>query len=361
MGIEPLADHCQRENGLGSLNVGVVGAGKMGLLHAGIFNSAAHSRLISIAEKGSLVSRALRSLLPHVRVYDDYSEMLDSETLDIVVICTPVFLHKSMVESALERRKHVLVEKPLAMNALECQSILERIENQKTMVAYCRRFMPTYQHLKQIIDSGDLGAPSSYMAHLFVSQVFSKLSGWQYDVGRSGGGVMMDLGCHAIDLLHHLFGDIASVNARGFSLHSNAVEDFVSSDLESTDDLRGHLDLSWSVKGFRLPELKLVVNFENGVITATEKYLDITSKVDAKLVSKGRNSRSKQELAVRVPIDIGGPEYTLEDMHFLDCILNDREPLCNFYESSKVNAVIDAVYSSMSSGQSRIVEYPRRR
>ena len=346
---------------MGSLNVGIVGAGKMGLLHAGIFNSVTNSRLISIAEKGPLVCRALRGLLPSVRVYDDYSEMLDNENLDVVAICTPVFLHKSMVESALERRKHVLVEKPLAMDALECQSILETIESQKTMVAYCRRFMPTYQHLKQIIDSGDLGSPSSYMAHLFVSQVFSRLSGWQYDSGRSGGGVMMDLGCHAIDLLHHLLGDFVTVNSRGFSLYSNAIEDFVSSDLESTDNLRGHLDLSWSVKGFRLPELKLVVNFQNGVITATEKYIDINSKVEGKLVSKGRSLRSKQELGVRVPIDIGGPEYTLEDMHFLDCILNDREPLCNFYESSKVNAVIDAVYSSMSSGQSRIVEYPRRR
>jgi predicted dehydrogenase len=296
-----------------------------------------------------------------VIVYDDYREMLDNETIDVVVVCTPVFLHKSMVESALERRKHVLVEKPLAMDVLECQSILERIGSQKTMVAYCRRFMPTYQNLKQIIDSGELGPPSSYMAHLFVSQVFSKLNGWQYDVGRSGGGVMMDLGCHAIDLIHYLFGDLSSVNSRGFSLYSNAIEDFVSSDFESADMLRGHLDLSWSVKGFRLPELKMVVNFENGVITATEKYIDITSKVDGKFVSKGRNSRSKQELAVRVPIDIGGPEYTLEDMHFLDCILNGREPLCNFYESSKVNAVIDAAYSSISSGQSRIIEYPRRR
>ena len=346
---------------MGSLNVGIVGAGKMGLLHAGIFNSVTNSRLISIAEKGPLVCRALRGLLPSVRVYDDYSEMLDNENLDVVAICTPVFLHKSMVESALERRKHVLVEKPLAMDALQCQSIIERIENQKTMVAYCRRFMPTYQHLKQIIDSGDLGPPSSYIAHLFVSQVFGKLGGWQYDVGRSGGGVVMDLGCHAIDILLYLFGDLVSVNSRGFSLYSNAVEDFVSSDLESTDNLRGHMDLSWSVKGFRLPELKLVVNFENGVITATEKYIDIISKVDGSLVSKGRNLRSKQELAVSVPIDIGGPEYTLEDVHFLDCILNDREPLCNFYESSKTNAVIDAVYSSMSTGQSRIVEYPRRR
>lgn len=346
---------------MGNLNVGVIGAGKMGLLHAGILNSITHSGLIGIAEKDPLVCRALRGLLPHIRIYDDYNDMLDSETLDVVVVCTPVFLHKSMVESALERRRHVLVEKPLAMDVLECQSILERIGNQKTMVAYCRRFMPTYQHLKQIIDSDDLGPPSSYMAHLFVSQVFGKLSGWQYDVGRSGGGVMMDLGCHAIDLLHHLFGDIASVNSRGFSFYSNSVEDYVSSDLQSTSDLRGHLDLSWSVKGFRLPELKLVVNFQNGVITATEKYIDITSKVDGRLVSKGRNLRSKQELAIRAPIDIGGPEYTLEDMHFLDCILNDREPLCNFYESSKVNAVIDAVYSSMSSGQSRIVEYPRRR
>jgi predicted dehydrogenase len=346
---------------LEGLRVGVIGAGKMGLLHAGIFNSLKGSRLVAIAERDPLITGALKQNLVGVGLYKDYKQMLDKEILDVVVVCTPVFLHKSMVESALVMRKHVLVEKPLAMDARQCQSILERVENQKTMVAYCRRFMPTYQYLKQVIDSGDLGPSSSYLAHLFVGQVFSKLGGWQYDVGRSGGGVMMDLGCHAIDLLHYLFGDLATVDSKGFSLYSNAIEDFVSSDFESAEDLRGHLDLSWSVKGFRLPELKLVVNFQNGVITATEKYIDINSKVDGKLVSKGRSLRSKQELGVRVPIDIGGPEYTLEDSHFLDCILNDSEPMCNFHESSKVNAVIDAVYSSMSSGQRRIIEYATRR
>lgn len=344
-----------------SLNVGVVGAGKMGLLHAGLFNSATHSRLASIAENNPLLCRAIRSMLPHVRVYDDYNDMMEDRTLDVIVVCTPVYLHKVIVESALERHKHVLVEKPLAMNSVECQAILERLQDQKTMVAYCRRFMPTYQYLKRMIDSRELGPPFSYAAHLYVSQVFEKLRGWQYEVSRSGGGVMMDLGCHAIDLLHYLFGDLVSVKSKGFSLYSKAVEDFVSSDLESPDNLKGHLDVSWSVKGFRLPELKIAVNFENGFIVATEKYIDITSKVDGRQVSRGRILRSKQELSVRVPIDIAGPEYTLEDMHFLDCILSDREPMCDFYDAAKVNAVIDAIYSSMSSGQSRIVEYPRLR
>jgi len=126
------------------LKVGVIGAGKMGLLHSGIFNNLERSILSAISEKKKIISEIIEHFVPNVVVYENYEEMLDKEDLDIVVITTPVFLHRKMILDAIDFNTHIFVEKPLALNGKECRSILQKSSNNKRMVGYCRRFMETY-------------------------------------------------------------------------------------------------------------------------------------------------------------------------------------------------------------------------
>lgn len=342
---------------MNDLKVGVIGIGKMGLLHAGIFNSLEGSILSSIAEKNKIIRTGFKKYLHDVNIYENYEVMLDKEDLDIVVITTPVFLHKMMIEYAMERNLHIFIEKPMVMNKIECNKLLNKKFENISLVGYCRRFMDTYNLAKKLFETLELGKVHCFYSHLFVSQVFKPQNGWQYKPEMSGGGVLMDLGSHALDLFHYLFGDIDTVLAFGKPVFSKEVEDFTSINLKFKNGVLGSLQLSWSVKNYRLPELMIKSYLDYGVITVTEKYIDIYSKKESNNFKKGSNIFYKQNLAKDIPINIGGYEYTAEDLHFLNCIINKSKSICDFKEGSKVHFVIDKIYSSINNNQIESINY----
>jgi predicted dehydrogenase len=339
------------------LRVGVVGVGKMGLLHAGIFNQLESSTLVAVAEKDGLTSNLLKAYLPHIRVYSDYEKMFKREELDIATITTPVFLHKPIVEVAREHDCHVFVEKPLALDGDECRSVLHLGGNAKTQVGYNRRFLETFAMAKRIVDNSSLGELKFLQSQMFETQVLRKEQGWRFDRSKSGGGVIIDLGAHVIDLLHYLVGPLSSVQGMGRSIYSDEVSDYASINLQFVGGCVGSLELSWSVRHYRLPELKIAMQFENGTLTATEKYIEIYSEVENGALKRGWSTFYLQDLSAGVPINLGGPEYTAEDVQLVDCIQNDTEPLCNFREAAKTNFVIDAIYESIKTGETQTIRY----
>lgn len=339
------------------LNVGVIGTGKMGLLHSGIFNSLNESKIVAVSEKNTVLSMILKKYMSGLNVYRDYEKMFKNEDLDMVVITTPVFLHKVMVENALDQGINIFVEKPLALNSDECVSILNKKNDFKTLVGYCRRFMGTYSFVKELIDHSSMGKVNFFQSQLFVEQVFGEENGWQYDPAKSGGGVLVDLGSHAIDLMHYLFGDISSVDSIARTIFSKNVEDYVSSNFKFKNGILGSLQVSWSIKNYRLPELKFKIQLEEGIIIVTEKYIQIYSEVENGKLKKGWNNFYKQNLSGNIPMDIGGPEYTKEDLHILNCIKEDEKTLCDFEEAAKTNFVIDSVYSSIKKGDTQKIKY----
>lgn len=339
------------------LNVGVIGTGKMGLLHSGIFNSLEGSKLLAVCEKDTIMGSALKKYLTHLNVYKDFEKMLKNEDLDIVVITTPVFLHREMIEEAIDQNINIFVEKPLSLNSNECKSILSKKNDIKSLVGYCRRFMGTYSFVKEIIDQSMLGNVNTFHAQLFVEQVFKDEKGWQYDPQKSGGGVLVDLGSHAIDIMHYLFGEVSSVNGIGKQIFSSNVEDYVSTNLKFKNNIMGSLQVSWSMKNYRLPELRLNIQLDEGLIIVTEKYVEVYSEVENSKIKMGWNKFYKQNLSGGIPLDIGGPEYTLEDLHLLDCIRENKKTLCDFNEASKTNYVIDSIYTSMNKKNVQKVKY----
>jgi predicted dehydrogenase len=337
--------------------VGVVGLGKMGLLHSGIFNQMESSTLVAAAEKDALIGNLLKAYVPHVHIYRDYKEMFRREALDLAAITTPVFLHKPIIETALAHDCHLFVEKPLALNGDECRSVLHDGGSLKTQVGYNRRFLETFKMAKRIVDDSLLGELKFLRSQMFETQVLRKEKGWRYDPAKSGGGVIVDLGAHVIDMLHYLIGPLARVQGITRSVYSDTVDDFASISVQFASGLAGSLELSWSVRHYRLPEMKIEMQFDNGTLTATEKYIELYSEADNPPIQQGWRTFHLQDLTAGVPIDLGGPEYTAEDAQLLECIRDDAEPLCNFNEAAKTNFAIDAVYSSIKTGETQKVRY----
>ena len=330
------------------LRVAVIGAGKMGLLHGGIFNSLENSTLTAISEKDDMVVRFGKKYLPKVHFYEDYEKMFSNENIDIVAITTPVFLHYSMIEKAIENDLNIFVEKPLSINGKECRSILSRKYKRKSQVGYCRRFMGTYSLVKKILSESSLGKVNYFDSRIFVGWVFAPGKGWSYDPTKSGGGALIDLGSHAMDMFHYLFGEIAFVQANARNVFNKDVEDYVSVNLTFLNNIIGSLQISWSIKNYRMPELKIDIYCDHGKITVTEKYVEIFSDIQANLIKKGWNIFYKQDITPDVIVDLAGPEYTLEDQNLVDAIINDTVPRCNFHEAAKASFVVDAVYTSIN-------------
>lgn len=345
------------KNMLDNFKVGVIGMGKMGFLHSGIFNNLGGCNLSTISDTNNIILKVLKQFIPDIKIYQNYEQMLENEQINIVVITTPVFLHKRMIEKALSHNIHVFVEKPFTLNGNECKSILNKSYMNKCMVGYCRRFMGTYKMAKNVIESKELGYVHDFNAHLFVGQVFHQGKGWLYHLETSGGGVLIDLGSHAIDMIHYIIGNIKKIHARGKSIYNKEVEDYVSVKFNLDNDVFGSLETSWSMKNYRLPELYFEIHLDEGTIITTEKYINIFSEKDTHLFKRGWNIYYKQQLTEDVPIDLGGPEYTLEDLHFLHCIINNEKPLCDFQEAAKTNFVIDKIYTSIKNDTDENIQY----
>jgi len=252
---------------------------------------------------------------------------------------------------------NIFVEKPLALNGKECRSILSKSFTKKSQVGYCRRFMSTYSFAKKILDELFLGKINFFDSRIFVGMVFAPGKGWQYDPLQSGGGALIDLGSHALDMVHYLFGEITTVYGNAKKVYNTDVEDYVSINMSLKNKIMGSLQISWSVKNYRMPELKIDIYCDYGKISVTEKYIEIVSDIEHASIKKGWNIFYKQDITPDVAINLAGPEYTLEDQQLVDAVVNNTIPTCNFREAAKASFVVDSIYTSVSNSSVEQVLY----
>lgn len=147
----------------------------------------------------------------------DYREMLGDPELAAVYLATPVWLHASQTIEAAEHGKHVLCEKPMAMNSRECRRMVDacRRNGVKLGVAYYRRFYPVVLKMKELLGQGVLGRPilvrSTLVEHARLNE--GDHPGWRFVRDQGGGGLLMDMASHRLDVLAMLFGTPESVSA----------------------------------------------------------------------------------------------------------------------------------------------------
>ncbi|MGH9874302.1 MAG: Gfo/Idh/MocA family protein [Pyrinomonadaceae bacterium] len=162
--------------------------------------------------------------------YSTWQQLLADDEIEAVYIATPVDLHAVQAIAAAESRKHVLCEKPMALNVAECDRMIAASDaNQvKLGVAYYRHFYPVITRIKEILISGEIGKPVIAQANAFERFDPEPLHPrrWLLEKERSGGGPMFDFGCHRIEVLMNLFGSIKDTRSLMGKVHfSREVED----------------------------------------------------------------------------------------------------------------------------------------
>ena len=183
------------------------------------------------------VSRAQASLaetcareLGARRWYAEWQEMLMDYEIDAIYVATPVHLHAEQVIAAAERGKHVLCEKPMALDVAECDRMIAacRGNDVKLGVAYYRHFYPAVRRVKELIATGELGLPVVAQMNAFewFDPKATDARAWLLRPELSGGGPMFDFGCHRIEVLLDVLGDVVDVKATlGNALFDREVED----------------------------------------------------------------------------------------------------------------------------------------
>jgi len=340
-------DKIPDDDKLKELKAGIIGMGKMGLLHAAILNSIKNVRVDSVADPEKLIINFIKKNSPDIKVYDNYKTMLEKSELDFVFITTPVNSHIEIASNCIDRNLPFFVEKPLSRTAKECEPLFELLRNKPVvnMVGYCLRYSETFSKTKELLNENILGEIKNVKCSVYQTLEAKRRSGWRFKKDVSGGGILIDLGAHLIDLLIWFFGNIKTINGKTEFQNTKNVEDFASASLGFENGINCSFEASWNVDNYRLPETTIEVNGTKGKLKVNENFLKISyfneNEKDSILY--------KQNLYTGVEIDIAGPEYTREDLDFIDSIKNQQQMNLNVVNSSKVQSVIDSIYLSSNS------------
>jgi predicted dehydrogenase len=318
-----------------SMRIGLIGLGRAGTIHLEAARLVESAELVAVADPALEARRRARDLGIHA--YANPHAMLERAKLDAVIICAPPADHADLAIASLERGVHVLCEKPLALTTWDALSMLRTASRKHLQLVLATKFrhVPALATARDLIASGKLGEPVLFEVS-FCSPV-DMSQRWNADRRRAGGGVIIDNGCHAIDLVSFLFGSVSRVQA---TLHRPlqhlAVEDGATIHLGAGDGAIGRADVSWSL--------------------STERDSYVTVHGSKGTIEVGwRTSRMK--LRGEDWVEIGGP-YDKIDAHrrmitaFVETAATGgaSAPWITTVECLRTVAAVAAAYRSLHSG-----------
>jgi predicted dehydrogenase len=186
--------------------------------------------LVAVSRADAARAEAFASEFGARRWHADWRELIADPEVEAVYVATPVRLHAEQAVAAAEAGKHVLCEKPMALSVAECERMNAAAEAHSVRlgVAYYRRFYPVVERVVEILRSGEIGVP--VVAQMNAFERFEPgpehPRRWLLDKSLSGGGPMFDFGCHRIEVLLNLFGDVSNVKGLASNvLFEREVED----------------------------------------------------------------------------------------------------------------------------------------
>jgi predicted dehydrogenase len=315
------------------LRVGVVGMGKMGLLHLGLLNVLPNVELVGLCEPVQLTRRILKKVLRKIHVVDDISKLSPLD-LDALFITTPTRTHYAVASTVLEEgiAKNLFIEKPLSDSYEESQDLCRLIEGKGFgMVGYVRRFMVTFMKAKELLEEGVLGEIHSFSVKMYSSD-FCGIKNPAASISRSG--VLKDLGCYPIDLIHWYFGDFNVDSAVFKSAIGSGTVDSARFTVEENDSVpSGEVLVSWCAEGYRMPEAEFSIIGSKGNLIVNDDLVRINLKGET-------STWYRLNLTDTVPFWLGAPEYYREDQTFFNAIGQEPDGLPSFDSAAKVESVI---------------------
>ena len=240
----------------GELRVALIGTGAIAqIVHLPILTGMAGVRVEGVCDLDHAKARTIAGRLGIPRVFRRDEDVFTSDDLDAVILCSPNPVHQEQAIAALQGGKHVLVERPLALDARGAEATVRAAEvaERTLMVAYNNRFRPDTQGVRGFLASGELGEVISMRATWLNRKVRPKRLTWRHRRSTPGAGVFMDLGVQALDLCLWML-DYPRVDRICAHLHPGEdieVEDTAAVLLRLESGGTIFVEVSWSLQGER--------------------------------------------------------------------------------------------------------------
>jgi len=346
----------------GRVKVGIIGSQFQADIHADSFRLMPdEAEVVAVASPtpGNAEKLAKKYNIP--RFFTDYKQMLTEDDIEMVTITAPNYLHAQMTVDVAQAGKHVVCEKPLCMTLEEADLMIETCRQKGVLLMYAEElfFTPKYVKAKQMADQGAFG--KVYMVKQ-AEKHFGPHAGWFWNVELSGGGVLMDMGCHGIAFCYWFLGrpEIKSVYCQmATHVHGDKTkgEDDSVCILEFANGAIGMIENSWCRRGGM--EDRVEVYGEGGVTYAdlhmgnalpTYSEYGYGYAVEKAPTTKGWTYPVFEELW-----NYGFPQ---EMRHFARCVRGKEEPQCTGEDGRVVQEVLFASYQS--AGTERKIKLPFR-
>ena len=229
-----------------TVRIGIIGCGQMGRWHLGSYQKNSHVELVAFADTNRAAAEKFASETGG-RAYASHLEMLAAEKLDGVSICTVPVTHRALATDAMRAKVHVLCEKPLATTLQDAEAMLAVAEStgRTLLTAFKFRFFDEVAKARDLIASGALG--NIVHARLMFGGYIDMQDAWYARPELAGGGVLLDNGPHAFDLVRALFGELATVEAATASHQRLSVEDTAQLRCTLANGGVVTMDMSWSL------------------------------------------------------------------------------------------------------------------
>jgi myo-inositol 2-dehydrogenase/D-chiro-inositol 1-dehydrogenase len=290
------------------------------------------------------------------RAFSDLDKAITESGCDVVDICLPNFLHHRAVLTAAKANKHIIIEKPLAMTLEEADEMIAvcRAANRKLMYAEELCFAPKYERVRKLVNEGAVGS-------IFQMRQCEKHSGphsdWFYDINQSGGGAIMDMGCHGLAWFRWMLG--GQPKALNVYAHmqtglihkgrTRAEENSVCT-VEFEGGAIGIAENSWAKHGGM--DDRVEVYGTGGVIYADlfvgNSALTYSQKGYGYAMEKAGSTQGWTFTIFEEAFNQGYPQ---ELKHFIECVREDKAPLVTGQDGRAVLELMYAAYQSARTGQ----------
>ena len=348
---------------MSKVKVGIIGVGSISEVHFEAYKSNADVEIYAICDLNEERARAKAAQYGASKVFTDYKELLALPELHSVSICTWNNSHAEIAIAAMEAGKHTLVEKPLCKTvdeALAVEAAAQR-SDKLLQVGFVRRYASNSRILKQFIDDGELG--DIYYAKASCLRRLGNPGGWFADAERSGGGPLIDLGVHVIDICWYLMGrpKVKSVSGNTYSRLGNR---------GNINNLSFYKAADYDASQNSVEDLaNALIRFENGASLLVDVSFTLHAKQD-ELFVRLYGERGGAELEPELQLILEKHDTILnatpqvdnlsfdfreafgsEIHHFIDATLGRKETLSPVGDGVEMMKMLCGIYESARTGK----------